>query len=67
MAVAYEPEEIPKLIKKFKNKDLIFIDTVGRSQKSKKSLESIEKYLQAAQVDELFLLLAQQVQRAHSQ
>ncbi len=58
MAVAYEPEEIPKLIKKFKNKDLIFIDTVGRSQKSKKSLESIEKYLQAAQVDETVLVVS---------
>ncbi|MFA7227830.1 MAG: AAA family ATPase, partial [Melioribacteraceae bacterium] len=58
MAVAYEPEEIPELIKKFKNKDLIFIDTVGRSQKSKKSLESIEKHLQAAQVDETVLVVS---------
>ncbi|MBA4406678.1 flagellar biosynthesis protein FlhF [bacterium] len=58
MAVAYEPEEIPKLIKKFKNKDLIFIDTVGRSQKSKKSLESIEMHLQAAQVDETVLVVS---------
>lgn len=58
MAVAYEPEEIPALIKKFKNKDLIFIDTVGRSQKSKKSLESIEKHLKAAQVDETVLVVS---------
>ena len=58
MAVAYEPEEIPKLLQKFKNKDLIFIDTVGRSQKSKKSLDSIEKHLQAAQVDETVLVVS---------
>ena len=58
MAVAYEPNEIPTLIKKFKNKDLIFIDTVGRSQKSKKSLESIEQHLQAAQVDETVLVVS---------
>ncbi|PKL83974.1 MAG: flagellar biosynthesis protein FlhF [Ignavibacteriae bacterium HGW-Ignavibacteriae-3] len=58
MAVAYEPEEIPSLIKKFKDKDLIFIDTVGRSQKSRKSLESIEKHLQAAQVDETVLVVS---------
>lgn len=56
MAVAYEPEEMPKLIKKFKGMDLIFIDTVGRSQKSKDNLESINKYLQAAQVDDAILV-----------
>ncbi|MEW6701932.1 MAG: flagellar biosynthesis protein FlhF [Bacteroidota bacterium] len=58
MAVAYEPEEIPKLVKKFKNKDLIFIDTVGRSQKSKESLDAIKKHLQAAQVDETILVVS---------
>lgn len=58
MAVAYEPEEIQALIKKFKDKDLIFIDTVGRSQKSKKSLEAIEKHLQAAEVDETVLVVS---------
>lgn len=58
MAVAYEPEEIPKLIKKFKNKDLIFIDTVGRSQNSKKNLEAIKAHLDAAQVDETVLVVS---------
>lgn len=56
MAVAYEAEEIPKLVKKFKGKDLIFIDTVGRSQKAKENLEEIRKYLDAAQVDETILV-----------
>jgi flagellar biosynthesis protein FlhF len=58
MAVAYDPEEIPKLIKKFKSKDLIFIDTVGRSQNSKKSLEAIKQHLVAAQVDETVLVVS---------
>jgi len=56
MAVAYEVEDIPKLVKKFKGKDLIFIDTVGRSQKAKENLEQIRKYLDAAQVDETILV-----------
>lgn len=56
MAVAYEADEIPKLVKKFKGKDLIFIDTVGRSQKAKENLEQIRKYLDAAQVDETILV-----------
>jgi len=57
MEVAYEPEDMPKLIKKFKNKNLIFIDTVGRSQKAKQNLESIKKYLDAAGVDETILVV----------
>ncbi|MCX7875636.1 MAG: flagellar biosynthesis protein FlhF [Melioribacteraceae bacterium] len=57
MAVAYQPEEMPNLIKKFKNKDLIFIDTVGRNQKAKESLDSIKKFLDAANVDETILVL----------
>ncbi|KAF0151657.1 MAG: flagellar biosynthesis protein FlhF [Ignavibacteria bacterium] len=56
MAVAFEAEDIPKLVKKFKGKDLIFIDTVGRSQKAKDNLEQIRKYLDAAQVDETILV-----------
>ncbi len=57
MEIAYEPEDMPKLIKKLKNKDLIFIDTVGRSQKAKQNLESIKKYLDAAGVDETILVV----------
>lgn len=56
MAVAYEVGDIPKLVKKFKGKDLIFIDTVGRSQKAKDNLEEIRKYLDAAQVEETILV-----------
>lgn len=57
MAVAYEPADMPKLLKKFKGMDLVFIDTVGRSQKAKENLNSIKKYLDAAQVDETILVL----------
>ncbi len=57
MAVAYQPEEMPKLIKKFNNKDLVFIDTVGRNQKAKESLDSIKKFLDAAEVNETILVL----------
>lgn len=56
MAVAYDVEDISKLVKKFKGKDLLFIDTVGRSQKAKENLEQIRKYLDAAQVDETILV-----------
>jgi len=58
MAVAYDPEDIPKLIKKFKGKDLVFIDTVGRNQRVKENLESIRNYLQPVQVDETVLVVS---------
>ncbi len=44
LLVAYEPEEMPGLISKLKNKDLILIDTVGRSQKNKDELKNIKKF-----------------------
>jgi len=57
MAVAYEPDDMPKLLKKFKGKDLIFIDTVGRNQKAKENLMSIQKYLSAIHVDKTILVV----------
>ncbi len=58
MAVAYEPSDMQKLIRKFKDKDLIFIDTVGRSQRSTENLNKIKEYLDAANVDETILVLS---------
>ncbi|MEG8945583.1 flagellar biosynthesis protein FlhF [Rosettibacter firmus] len=58
MAVAYEPGDMQKLIKKFKNKDLIFIDTVGRSQRNADNLNKIKEYLDEAEVDETILVLS---------
>lgn len=58
MAVAYEPGDMPKLLKKFKDKDLIFIDTIGRSQRNKDNLSEIKTYLDAAQADETVLVVS---------
>jgi flagellar biosynthesis protein FlhF len=55
--VAYEPNDISKFMKKFKNKDIVFIDTVGRSQNNKKLLESINQFLSKVKVDETYLVL----------
>ncbi len=58
MSVAYEPNDMQKLIRKFKDKDLIFIDTVGRSQRSIENLNKIREYLTAAEVDEIILVVS---------
>jgi flagellar biosynthesis protein FlhF len=55
--VAYEPSDIQKFMKKFKNKDIVFIDTVGRSQNNKKLLNSINDFLKKVKVDETYLVL----------
>lgn len=58
MLVAYEPEDIPALVKKFAQKDVIFIDTAGRSQKNTEHLRRAKEFLDAAQVDETYLVMS---------
>jgi flagellar biosynthesis protein FlhF len=58
MLVAYEPNEMPSLIKKFSDKDLIFIDTAGRGQKNVKELEKTKEFLDIVKLDETYLALS---------
>lgn len=56
--VAYEPEEMPALMKKFAKKDIVFIDTVGRNHKNDSQLQSNLDFLSSVKVDETFLVLS---------
>lgn len=56
--VAYEPGEIPALMKKFAKKDIVFIDTVGRNHKNDVQLQSNLDFLSSVKVDETFLVLS---------
>ncbi len=58
MLVAYEPADIPRIMNSFKNKDVIFIDTAGRSQKNTGHLMKAKELLEAAKVDEIYLVLS---------
>ncbi len=58
LLVAYEPKEMPALINSFKKKDIIFIDTAGRSQKKSDQLEQAKEFLRMANVDETYLVLS---------
>jgi len=58
LLVAYEPGDMPKLIESFKKKDVIFIDTAGRSQKSLDQLKKTKEFLDAVTVDETYLVLS---------
>ena len=57
LLVAYEPNEMPQLLKKFKNKDVVFIDTTGRSHKNAEHLGKIREFLSTISIDETFLVL----------
>lgn len=57
LLVAYTPDEIPKLLQTFKKKDVVFIDTAGRSQNNTESLKKTRQFLDAANASETFLVL----------
>jgi len=57
MLVAYEPQELTGIMQQFKNKDVIFIDTAGRSQKNTESLSKALDFLDYANVDETYLVM----------
>lgn len=56
--VAYEPGEMPSLLKKFSKKDIVFIDTVGRNHKNEAQLKSNLDFLSSVKVDETFLVVS---------
>jgi flagellar biosynthesis protein FlhF len=58
MEVVYKPSEVAPAIRKFRHKDLILMDTVGRSQRSTKELQALSKFVQAADPDEIHLVLS---------
>jgi len=58
MLVAYEPKEMPGLLNKFKKKDIIFIDTAGRSQNNANHLKETKMFLTAGGVTETHLVLS---------
>jgi flagellar biosynthesis protein FlhF len=58
LRVAYSPADIPSIINEFKKKDLVFIDTAGRSQNNTDLLKDSRKFLINAKVDEIYLVLS---------
>jgi len=57
MQVVYKSTEMPEVLKTFRKKDIVFIDTVGRSQHAKKELAELRRFLDAASPDEIHLVL----------
>ncbi len=58
MSVAYSPQEIREAVYKYKDKEIILIDTVGRSQKHDQHLRDLQQFIDAANPDEVHLVLS---------
>lgn len=58
MEVVYKPQEIEHALRKMRGKDVVFIDTVGRSQRMDKELADLSSFVEAAKPDEIHLVLS---------
>ena len=56
--VIYSPEEISDAISNFSDKDLILIDTAGRSHKDMQQFEELKRIIELSNPEEVFLLLS---------
>ena len=58
LEVAFTPAELKSGIEKHNDKDLILIDTAGRSQKNKHQMYELKDFLQESTPDEMHLVLS---------
>ena len=58
MLVAYEPKDLNEIMKQFSSKDVVFIDTAGRSKKNDEFLTKAKEFLTNANVDETYLVMS---------
>jgi len=58
VSVIYTPQEIKEAISHYSDKDLILIDTAGRSHKDTTQFTELKMLADAAEADEIFLVLS---------
>jgi len=58
MTVAYTPDEMITAIRKFASYDTVYIDTVGRSQRSSEKITELGRFIDAADPNEVHLVLS---------
>lgn len=58
LEVVYEPGDMPAAIGKHRDKELIVIDTAGRSHRDEEKMNELADFMQAANPDEIHLTLS---------
>lgn len=56
--VVLTPEELAGAIKAFRDKDIVLVDTAGRSQCDAQKMEELKRFLQPAGIDEVHLVVS---------
>jgi len=56
--VVYSPSEVKEAIKMFTEKDLILIDTAGRSHRNKNHFDELKALFNTAEADEAYLVVS---------
>lgn len=56
--IAYTSDDISGAMRRFADKDVIFVDTVGRSPGDSRSLEELEKYCNMLNPDEVYCVMS---------
>ena len=58
MDVVYRPEELSRALEKHRKRDVVLIDTAGRSQNDHEALSELKTFMNAAPIDEVVLVMA---------
>lgn len=58
LRVAYDASEIPGYLNDYRKKDIVFIDTAGRSQNNKELLMDTKNFISTLKPDEVYLVLS---------
>jgi len=58
LAVIYSPGELKQCVAEFADKDLILIDTAGRSHRNRAQFDELRELVREADADEVFLVLS---------
>lgn len=58
VSVIYSPNELEEAISQYSDKDLVLIDTAGRSHRNKQQMEELKTMIEASKADEIYLVIS---------
>lgn len=58
VSVIYSPNEMENAIKEYSEKDLVLIDTAGRSHRNKQQMKELETMIEVSKADEIYLVIS---------
>ena len=58
ISVVFNPQDLGEAIKQYQEKDIIFVDTAGRSPYKDEHMEELQDFIEAANPDEIILVLS---------